>query len=285
MENGSGYKLKLGGFVVFGILLFVVAMYVIGKSQNLFGSTFELKSHFKNVSGLKEGNNVRFSGINIGTVQGIEFVSDSDVVVYMTIKEDVRKYIKTDAKAGIGSDGLMGDKILTIFPGANSNKVVTDNMTIASKPAAGMDEMMDGFKQSVDNAAVITNQLAIFTKSMNNPDGAISKLMNDPAFSKNVQSIMNNVDNFTKKMNNKNNVLSKLVDDEKLGNKIDSTITGIGNTVEAAQNNFLLKGYINKKKKAETKKKKAAAKAAEAKKAEDIKKEEEPKKTEEPKKE
>jgi len=77
---------------------------------------------------------------------------------------------------------------------------------------------------------------------------------------------MNNVDRFTQKMNNKNNVLSKLVDDEKLGNKIDSTITGIGETVEAAQHNILLRGYINKKKKAETKKKQKAAKEAAAKK-------------------
>lgn len=262
MQNGSGYQLKLGGFVIFGILVFVIAMYLIGENKNLFSSTFQLKSHFKNVSGLREGNNVRFSGITIGTVESIEFVSDSDVVVYMTIKDDVQKYIKIDAQASIGSDGLMGDKILTIIPGANSNKVVKNNMTIASKPAAGMDELMSGFKESVDNAAIITHELAVFTKSMNNPNGAISKLMNDPSFSKNVESIMTNVDKFTKKMNNQNNVLSKLVDDEELGNSIDSTITGIEETVEAAQHNFLLRGYINKKKKAEAKKAKTKAKEA-----------------------
>ena len=61
-------------------------------------------------------------------------------------------------------------------------------------------------------------------------------------------------------MNNKNNVLSKLVSDEKLGKSIDSTITGLNETVEAAQQNFLLKGYFNKKKKAKAKKKKAEAK-------------------------
>jgi phospholipid/cholesterol/gamma-HCH transport system substrate-binding protein len=136
-------------------------------------------------------------------------------------------------------------------------------MTIASKPTVGMDDLMEGFKKSVDNAEIITHELAVFTKSMNNPDGAISKLMNDPTFSKNVESIITNVDKFTKKMNNQNNVLSKLVNDEALGNSIDSTITGIGETVEAAQNNFLLRGYINKKKKAEAKKAKAKEAATE----------------------
>lgn len=266
MENNSGFKVKLGAFVIFGILLLVVAMYLVGKNKNLFGDTFELRSHFSNVGGLREGNNVQFSGITVGTVKGIEFASETDVIVYMTIQDDVRQYIKTDSKASIGSDGLMGDKILVISPGLNSNKIVQDKMTIASKPTAGMDDLMAGFKQSVDNAAIVTHELALFTKSMNNPDGAISKLMNDKKFSNNVQSIMNNVDRFTQKMNNKNNVLSKLIDDEELAETVDSTINGINETVEAAQNNILLRGYINKKKKAEAKKKKQAAeKAAEQK--------------------
>lgn len=259
MENNSGFKVKLGAFVLLGISMLVVAMYFVGKNKNMFGDTFELRSHFTNVGGLREGNNVQFSGITIGTVKGIEFISATDVIVYMTIEGDVRKYIKTDSKASIGSDGLMGDKILVISPGLNSNKIVEDRMTIASKPTAGMDDLMAGFKQSVDNAAIVTHELAVFTKSMNNPDGAISKLMNDKKFSNNVQSIMDNVDKFTHKMNNKNSVLSKLIDDEKLGKTVDSTITGINTTIEAAQHNILLRGYINKKKKAEAKKKKQAA--------------------------
>lgn len=81
MIKKSGYIWKLGMFVIIGIFLLMITIYYIGKNRNLFGETFQLKSHFKNVSGLKIGNNVRFSGINIGTVTQIEFVSDSAVVV------------------------------------------------------------------------------------------------------------------------------------------------------------------------------------------------------------
>ena len=246
MNKDSNYKMKLGMFIVFGLALFVVTIYFLGKSKNLFGSTFQMKSYFKNVGGLKEGGNVRFSGITVGTVKNIAFVSDSLVVVYMFVKEDVHQYIKTDAVASIGSDGLMGDKILTISPGSNSNNIVKDKATIASTPAIEMEDLMKGFKKSIDNAEVITRELAVFTKKMNNSDGALSKLMTDPKFSNSIQSTMLNLEQFTAKMNNKNNVLSKLVSDEKLGKSIDSTITGLNETVEAAQHNFLLKGYINK---------------------------------------
>ena len=117
MKKASNYIWKLGMFVLIGITLFIATIYFIGKSQNLFGSNFNLKSRFKNVSGLKEGNNVQFSGIDVGTIKSIQFISDSLVEVDFSIEENVRKFIKTDAITSIGSDGLMGDKVLTISPG------------------------------------------------------------------------------------------------------------------------------------------------------------------------
>lgn len=267
MAQNSNYTWKLGMFVILGLTLFIITIYFIGSNKNLFSSTFKLKSQFKNVSGLKEGNNVRFSGINIGTVKDIEFISDSAVVVNFVIKEEVQKFIKTDAIASIGSDGLMGDKVLTISPGTASNNIVKDNDLIKSSKAVEMEDIMKSVKLSADNAGIITNQLAIFTYKMNNNNGVLSKLMTDTAFANSLTKTITNLESstdefavFTKKMNNKNGVLSKLVADEKLGNSVDSTLIELNETVKAAQNNFLLKGYFNKKKKADAKKKKAAAK-------------------------
>ena len=270
MNTNKNYVWKLGMFVLIGLTFFIITIYFIGKNKNLFGSTFELNTQFKNVGGLKAGNNVRFSGIDIGTVKNIEFVSDSAVIVTLVIKEEVQKYIKTDAISSIGSDGLMGDKVLTIAPGTNSNKIVADNATIQSTKAVEMEDLMKGLKKSVDNAGAITTELAVFTANMNNKDGFLSKLLTDKNFANSLTNTLENLEKssnefatFTKKMNNKNGVLSKLVNDEKLGKSVDSTITNLNETVKAAQNNFLLKGYFNKKKKAAAKKKKAADKLLE----------------------
>lgn len=274
MSTNTGYIWKLGLFVIGGLFLFVITIYFIGKNKNLFASTFQLQSHFNNVSGLKVGNNVRFSGINIGTVKEIEFISDTLVMVNLVIKEEVQQYIKTDAVASIGSDGLMGDKVLTISPGSSSKKIVTDNAVIASSKAVEMDDIMKSVKTSVDNAEIITNQIAQFTVKMNNKNGALSKLMDDATMANSIERTLVNLEkssdefsDFTQKMNNKNGVLSKLVNDEKLGKSIDSTMLNIQNAtkglnenMEAAKNNFLLRGYFNKKKKAEEKKRKAANK-------------------------
>ena len=272
MQKSTNYIWKLGAFVILGLVLFATTIYFIGKNKNLFASTFHLKSQFKNVSGLKVGNNVRFSGINIGTVKNIEFVSDSSVVVDLIIKEEVQKFIKTDAISSIGSDGLMGDKVLTISPGSSSNKIVSDNAVLKSTKAVEIEDLMKGLQKSVNNAGVITDQLATFTTKMNNSNGALSKLMTDQKFANsltktlvNLESSTSNLSTFTKKMNNKNGTLNKLINDDKLGKTIDSTVINLNETVKAAQNNFLLKGYFNKKKKAAAKKKKAAEKVQEEK--------------------
>ncbi|MFE3847783.1 MlaD family protein [Flavobacterium sp. LB3P45] len=268
MNKESGFQWKLGMFVIIGLVLFVSTIYFIGKQQNLFGSTFNLKSNFKSVSGLEIGNNVRFAGINIGTVSDIQLKTDSSVVVVFLIKDEVRKFIKTDATASIGSDGLMGDKVLTISPGIASNKIVEDNDVIASKIPIDMEDVMGSVKKSVDNAGIITAQLAQFTYNMNNGNGTLSKLMTDKEMANSIKKSLSNLENssndfssFTTKMNNGNGALSKLVTDKKMGKMIDSTMKNIQETTkgfteitEAAKHNFLLRGYFNKKKKAEDKK-------------------------------
>ncbi|WP_291148786.1 MlaD family protein [Flavobacterium sp. UBA7680] len=228
MEKQSGYTWKLGMFVTVGLLLFIIAIYFIGKQKNLFGSTFNLTSKFKTVSGLEVGNNVRFSGINIGTVEEIRLINDSSVVVSMVIKDEVREFIKTDARASIGSDGLMGDKVLTISPGVKSQKIVENGGAIASVNGIEMADLMKSVKKSVDNVGVISDELAIFSHSMNNGNGALARLVRDDKMANSVSNTLSNLETGTK---------------------------GFSENMEAAKSNFLFRGYFKKKEKAKEKQK------------------------------
>ncbi|WP_310556314.1 MlaD family protein [Flavobacterium sp.] len=241
MKKSSNYIWKLGMFVLLGLTLFVVTIYFIGKNKNLFASTFHLKTQFKNVSGLKVGNNVRFSGINIGTVKKIEFVSDSAVVVDLIIKEEIQQFIKTDATASIGSDGLMGDKVLTISPGTSSNAIVKDNATIASTKAVELEDLMKGLRKSVDNAEIITLQLSEFSLKINKGKGALNKVLTDEEFADGLDKTIANLQTssdefvvFTKNMNDKNGTLSKLMTNPNYANSIEKTLSNL----EKSSNEF-----------------------------------------------
>ncbi len=257
MKQQSSFTWKLGMFVILGVSLFILTIYFVGKQKNLFGSTFILKSQFKTVSGLKVGNNVRFSGINVGTVDEIVLTSDTSVLVEMIIKKELQQFIKTDAKASIGSDGLMGDKVLTISRGTAGSSSVKDESMIACKDAIEMDDIMTSAKTSVDNVGVITDQLAQFTFKMNNGNGALSRLISDKEFSGSIKSTLTNLETssnnfaqFTSKLNN--GKFSKALDSSMTN--IQSATKGLNENMEAAKSNFLLRGYFKKKKKADAKK-------------------------------
>lgn len=225
---------KLGVFIVIGITLFVITIYFIGINRNLFGSTFNLKSEFKNISGLKVGSNVRLSGINIGTVNKIEFISDSLVSVRLLIKKEAQQYIKTDATASIGSDGLVGDKVLIISPGVNSRIIVKDNDIIASNKTIELEDIMNSVNRSAVNAEVITKQLADFSYKMNDKRGILSKVMTNQDFANSIQNTIINLESsakeialFSPKLNNKDGAISKIFSDKDFAGRLENTMENL----------------------------------------------------------
>ena len=220
------FKVRLGFFIAGGLFLFVIAIFFIGKQKNLFNPVFGLTTTFYSVSGLQVGSNIRFSGINVGTVDNIVIINDSTVKVDMLIKKSVQKFIKTDCEAGIGSSGLIGDRILVITQGSSDSPIVKDGQKIVSKEPVETDAIMESLKVTADNAAIISEQLAEIMIKVNGGRGTIGRLIQDTAIAENLSRTMVNIRKSSK---------------------------GLDENMQAAKHNFLLKGFFNKKAKAEQK--------------------------------
>lgn len=229
MKKASGNKIRLGIFVSIGFALLIACIYLIGERQQLFSNTFQVSGIFKNISGLQIGNNVRFSGINVGIVDNIEQLTDTTVKVDMMINDDTRKFMKKNAKAIIGSDGLMGNKIVIITPGTNGQKTLADNDVIATEQPVTMDDILIKLKVTGDNAATITSDLAVVMTNIREGKGTIGKLLMDTAMAKEVDQALTN---------------------------IKQGAGGFKQNMNAASNNVLLRSYFKKKKKADEKDKK-----------------------------
>ena len=94
MQQSVKQKFYLGLFIVISTLVLIISLYFIGNRQNLFGKTFKINAVFKNVNGLQLGNNVRYSGINVGTVKNINMLNDTTICVEMIIENKFLKHIK-----------------------------------------------------------------------------------------------------------------------------------------------------------------------------------------------
>src|ERR1035437_5498494 len=155
-KHTNKFKVRLGLFIAGGLMIFIVAVFIIGRQKNLFVPVFSLTTTFYNVSGLQVGNNIRFSGINVGTVDNISIINDSTVRVDMLIKREVQRFIKTDCEAGVGSAGLIGDRLLVITQGSNEAIMVKDGQQIGSKEPVETDAIMASLRVTAYNAEIVS---------------------------------------------------------------------------------------------------------------------------------
>ncbi len=217
------FKVRLGLFIIGGLVIFVIAIFIIGKQENLFDPVFKITTTFNNVSGLEPGSNIRFSGINVGTVDDIRIINDTTVRVDMLIKRSVQQFIKSDCEAGIGSAGIIGDRILIITQGSEGNPVVKEGAYIRSKEPVESDAIMESMQITADNAAIISYQLADIMVNINSGNGTLGRLIQDSTIAENIDKTIINLKNSSK---------------------------GLNENMNAAKENFLLKGYFNRKAKA-----------------------------------
>lgn len=193
MKKNSTNKIKLGIFVSLGLVVLILAIYFIGEKQLLFKNTFRLSAIFEDVGGLQAGNNVRLSGINIGTIESISLVSDTTVRVDIVIDETSRKFIKKDAVATIGSEGLIGNKVLVINPGTGGKKSIENNDRIQTSQPIDVDDIMLSLKTTIDNTALITGDLAKISTNIESGKGTIGRLMMDQTWRENIQATIVNL--------------------------------------------------------------------------------------------
>ncbi|MDN3584196.1 MlaD family protein [Mucilaginibacter flavus] len=244
MKTTSSQKIKIGLFAFVGLVVLLLAVFFIGSKKNMFSSTFNVYGTFKNVSGLQVGNNVRFAGINVGVVEAINIVTDSSVRVDLTLNNTVKKFVKTDSKLSIGSDGLMGDKLVVLAPGGiTSNQEVADGGRLASVNPVDVDRIINKLTRVADNAEKMTGSLAEIVDKVNSGKGSIGRLLNSDKLSKNLESTVAQAQTTMK--------------------NVHATTGTLNEDLKAAQSNFLLKGFFNKKKKAAKAKQDSIKKAQE----------------------
>lgn len=193
MATNTSRNIRLGIFVITGMLLFMLAAYLIGNDQSLFRDTFKLKAKFSNVSGLQVGNNVRFSGIHVGTVKGIDMINDTTVVVEMVVEKRIQEFIKADALATIGSDGLVGSRILNIVPGQGDAPVVNSGDFIGTFTKFGTDQMMNTLGTTSENVALLTSRLLQISEDINSGKGTLGMLINDTLTAYHLKETLHNL--------------------------------------------------------------------------------------------
>ena len=240
MKNNFLKDVKLGLFVLSGLLLLIFLLYMIGRNRNMFGSNFNLSARFENVQGLKAGNNIRFSGIDIGTVKGVKIINDTLMEVEMIIDKKVKNVLKKNAIVSITTDGLVGNKIVNITAVKSPSLYAEENDILPSKKSIDTDEMLRTLSKTNNDVAVIANDLKIKINKLNTSQG-LWTLLSDKSITKNIKnavvefnSASNNINNISKDIRTLTNdikngkgTIGKLIRDTLLPKSIDEAVMNI----------------------------------------------------------
>mgnify|MGYP002738173435 FL=1 len=212
MAKSTSQKIKVGIFVVVGTILLIAALYSIGKRQHIFSKNIQIYAVFGNVNGLQIGNNVRYSGINVGTVTKIEMQEVGKITIEMSVEEKAAYFIKNDAVASISSDGLVGSMVVNIVPGNDPQptSVVSGDFILSSRKV-GMDDMLSTLDKTSADLLKITHQIL-------EGKGTIGTLISDTIMAQNIHQTIIDLKNTSEGTNAAmakiNQIISKINYDE-----------------------------------------------------------------------
>lgn len=179
-------NIRLGLFILAGSISLVLGLYYIGSNKNIFSSSIKVKADFNFVGGLMPGNNVRFNGINVGTVTDVYPISDTAIRVEFTIDDESVPFISGDAVASISTDGLLGSKLVNIAPGIRRNQPLREGMRLHVRNPVQMDNTIRTLLVTNDNLKLISERLKNVTGNFSN-DNSLIRLLNDTMLANNVK--------------------------------------------------------------------------------------------------
>ena len=217
----------VGMFTFFGLLILVIAVLTMGGRKNAFEKTITLNAVFNDVSGLQKGNNVWFAGIKAGTVKKVQLSDLGLIDVEMKIKKQLMDFIHSDAKVKIGSDGLIGNRIVIIYGGTDSGFVVKSGDTLKSEMPLNSAQMMNTLQESNQNLSAITSNLKSVSTKLAEGEGTLGQLFTEDSLanslkltantlryaSESIQLLTSNLAAYTTKMQQKGVLANDLVSD------------------------------------------------------------------------
>lgn len=151
----SRLEIKVGLFVLVGLVLLAALLIMFSKGASLFRGTYELRLHASNVGGLKQRAGVLLAGVQVGTVSTIQLADDGkSVTILLNIYNQNKIY--HDARFVIEMSGFLGDQYVSIIPTSNAPPVLADGADVNCQEPFNLQEVArstSGFVKRIDETA------------------------------------------------------------------------------------------------------------------------------------
>ena len=234
MQQKKPNNFRVGLFIFIAFLLFVGAILILGRKRNMFQQTIKISTQFKDVRGLRVGSNVRFTGIDVGAITSITIISDTSVLVTMSMDKNVVPFIKKDSRTTIGTEGLMGSTIVLLLPGSPDSESIQPGDQLPSIEPVDLDDIVAEIQNSSEKISKVADNLIEITEKINRGDGIFGKLFTDSELTReidetgqNIERISTNLKELSAKINAGEGLIGRILMDTTFANRLDVSTENI----------------------------------------------------------
>ncbi|WP_290792505.1 MlaD family protein [Flavihumibacter sp. UBA7668] len=243
MANKKTNLIKLGLFTVSGIAFLVLTLYFIGRNKQLFRSSIQVNAYFRNAGGVVPGNNVRYAGIHAGTVKSVKLINDTIIEFQLLLDKKTAAHILNNSIASIGTEGVIGNKVVNILPGSGTGNPIQDGDRLQAKRTTDTEAMLETLSETNQNALLLSNELVKTITRINNSstlwriledsslsDAIKSSLLNIQKASANTQDLTGELGEFIHELKQGDGLANKLVYDTTISRQLSITMEQLENT-------------------------------------------------------
>ena len=256
MRKTIGTEVKVGLFVTLGVALTLLAILLLGGTDSFFSKPIHYTTHFRTVEGLITGARVVLGGLPVGKVEKIEFDSTNrEVKVSINVASKYIDWVRKDSTVEMMTQGVLGDKYVSISTGNPDQPTLPDGSEIANVPtknfaevlgrgdrllntlnsiSASVDHLMKALDEENENGGLFKN-MGLAAKHMAQASEKLNKQFEDMQLKK----VGKNLNAVLEKMNSGTGTLGALINDPSLYDEARALVGG-------ANRNKLMRNLVRK---------------------------------------
>jgi phospholipid/cholesterol/gamma-HCH transport system substrate-binding protein len=229
-------ELRVGLFVLVGLFIAAVAIFYVTGGR-ILGPKYRLITYLPEVEGLGVGAPVQLDGLEIGNVQAITLTPHPpdrmhNITLVLRIDTRYQDQIRTDSEAKLETQGLLGDRYVTIKRGLTGT-AIPPNGVIPGAEEVAMKQIVERGAELVQNLGTLTEDIRGVVQQVQKGKGTIGKLMTDPSLYNRLNSTADNLDSMVTSIEQGHGTVGKLVASDDLYKRADATLGHLENAMAA----------------------------------------------------
>ena len=223
----SWTELRVGLFVLAGLFLLAIGIFYV-TGAGFVGPKYRLRTYLPEVEGLQQGAPVRLDGVEIGNVDSIRIAPNPpdrkhSIELVLRIDKKFQNEIRSDSTASLITEGLLGNRYVTISRGLTGNPVPPGGVVPGFEEAA-IKQIVERGADLVQNLGALSTQVQEMVVKVQSGEGTLGKLLNDPTLYNRLSGTAGRLDSLVASVQQGQGTIGKLVTSDELYNRADTMV-------------------------------------------------------------